>query len=82
MKLETLKDLYVHELKDLYSPGKADHKSLPKMVKAATNKQLAAGFKEHFEQTKEHVARLEKILTSHDEEFVRFANQGLLVCVS
>jgi ferritin-like metal-binding protein YciE len=37
------------------------------MVKAATNKQLAAGFKEHFEQTKEHVARLEKILTSHDE---------------
>jgi len=37
------------------------------MVKAATDKQLAAGFEEHFEQTKEHAARLEKILTSHDE---------------
>jgi ferritin-like metal-binding protein YciE len=67
MKLETLKDLYIHELKDLYSAEKQIIKALPKMVKAATNKQLAAGFEEHFEQTKEHVARLEKILMSHDE---------------
>jgi ferritin-like metal-binding protein YciE len=67
MELETLKDLYIHELKDLYSAEKQIIKALPKMVKAATNKQLAAGFKEHLEQTKEHVARLEKILTSHDE---------------
>jgi ferritin-like metal-binding protein YciE len=37
------------------------------MAKAATNKKLATGFEEHFEQTKEHVSRLEKILTSHDE---------------
>jgi len=67
MKLETLKDLYIQELKDLYSAEKQIIKALPKMVKAATNKQLAAGFKEHFEQTKEHATRLEKILTSHDE---------------
>jgi ferritin-like metal-binding protein YciE len=67
MKLETLKDLYIQELKDLYSAEKQIIKALPKMVKAATDEQLAAGFEEHFEQTKEHVARLEKILTSHDE---------------
>jgi ferritin-like metal-binding protein YciE len=67
MKLETLKDLYIHELKDLYSAEKQIIKALPKMAKAATNKKLATGFEEHFEQTKEHVARLEKILTSHDE---------------
>ena len=67
MKLETLKDLYIHELKDLYSAEKQIIKALPKMVKAATNKQLATGFEEHFEQTKKHVARLEKILTNHDE---------------
>jgi ferritin-like metal-binding protein YciE len=48
MKLETLKDLYIHELKDLYSAEKQIIKTLPKMVKAATNKQLAAGFEEHF----------------------------------
>jgi ferritin-like metal-binding protein YciE len=67
MELETLKDLYIHELKDLYSAEKQIMKALPKLVKAATNKQLATGFKEHLEQTKEHVARLEKILTSHNE---------------
>jgi ferritin-like metal-binding protein YciE len=67
MKLETLKDLYIQELKDLYSAEKQIIKALPKMAKAATNKQLAAGFEEHFEQTKEHAARLERILTSHDE---------------
>jgi ferritin-like metal-binding protein YciE len=67
MELETLKDLYIHELKDLYSAEKQITKALPKMAKAAGNKELAAGFEEHLEQTKEHVARLEKILTSHDE---------------
>ena len=67
MKLETLKDLYIQELKDLYSAEKQIIKALPNMVKAATNKQLATGFEEHLKQTKEHVARLEKILTSHDE---------------
>jgi ferritin-like metal-binding protein YciE len=67
MKLETLKDLYIHELKDLYSAEKQIINALPKMVKAATDKELAAGFAEHFEQTKEHAVRLEKILTCHDE---------------
>jgi ferritin-like metal-binding protein YciE len=37
------------------------------MVKAASNKELATAFQEHLEQTREHAARLEKILTSHDE---------------
>src|SRR4030095_3392289 len=49
MKLETLKDLYIHELKDLYSAEKQIIHALPKIVKAATDKQLAAGFEEHCE---------------------------------
>ncbi len=67
MKLNTLKDLYIHELKDLYSAEKQILKALPKMAKAANHEKLAAGFKEHLEQTKEHAARLEKILASHDQ---------------
>lgn len=67
MELETLQDLYIHELKDLYSAEKQIIKALPKMIKAASNEQLAAGFQEHLEQTKEHAARLEKLLESHDE---------------
>ena len=67
MELQTLKDLYVHELKDLYSAEKQIIKALPKMVKAASNEQLAAGFKSHLEQTKEQAARLEKLLQSHGQ---------------
>ena len=67
MELNTLKDLYVHELKDLYSAEKQIIAALPKMVKAASNEQLAAGFKQHLEQTKEHAARLERILGSHSQ---------------
>lgn len=54
-------------MKDLYSAEKQIIAALPKMAKAATNAKLAAGFKEHLEQTKEHAARLEKILTSHGQ---------------
>ena len=43
MKLDTLKDLYIHELKDLYSAEKQIIKALPKMVKAATNDALSVG---------------------------------------
>jgi ferritin-like metal-binding protein YciE len=67
MELETLKDLYIHELKDLYSAENQLIKALPKMAKAATNKSLAEGFKTHLTETKEHVIRLERILKSHDE---------------
>ena len=81
MKLETLKDLYIKELKDLYSAEKQIIKALPKMVKAAANKQLAAVFADHFEQTKEHVARLEKILTSHDESTRGPKCEGWRVCL-
>jgi len=67
MELNTLKKLYIKELKDLFSAESQIIKALPKMVKAATNEDLSAGFEEHLEQTKEHADRLEKILKSHDE---------------
>ena len=67
MKLETLTDLYIHELKDLYSAEKQLIKALPKMAKAATNPKLKAGFEKHLEETKEHAARLEKLLGSHKQ---------------
>lgn len=69
MKLENLKDLYIHELKDLHSAETQITKALPKMVKAASNEELADAFREHLEQTEEHVSRLEKILKRHDETF-------------
>jgi ferritin-like metal-binding protein YciE len=67
MELETLKDLYIHELKDLYSAENQIIKALPKMAKAATNEELIAGFEAHLEQTEKHAERLEQILESHGE---------------
>lgn len=67
MKINSLRDVFIHELKDLYSAEKQLTKALPKMAKAAANAQLAAGFEEHLGQTEEHVARLETILKNLGE---------------
>jgi ferritin-like metal-binding protein YciE len=61
MSLDTLQDLYVHELKDLYSAENQLLKALPKMAEKASNPELRQGFEKHLEQTKEHVRRLETI---------------------
>lgn len=61
MKLKTLEDLFVHELKDLYSAETQLVKALPKMARAATNEDLRAGFDFHLDQTKGHVERLLQI---------------------
>jgi ferritin-like metal-binding protein YciE len=61
MSLDSLDDLYLEELKDLYSAENQILKALPKMIKAATNPDLQRAFADHLEQTKGHVARLVKI---------------------
>jgi ferritin-like metal-binding protein YciE len=61
MELDTLKDLYVEELKDLYSAEKQIVKALPRMIKATKHKQLQQAFRNHLRQTEQHAARLERI---------------------
>lgn len=61
MELATLEKLYVNELKDLYSAEHQILKALPKMIDAATSKELRAGFELHLKQTEQHVKRLDKI---------------------
>ena len=67
MKENLLRKLYVDELKDLYSAENQLVKALPEMAKAATTKRLKAGFEAHLRQTKQHVARLEKIFKGMKE---------------
>jgi len=67
MEINRLKHLYIEELKDLYSAETQMAKALPKMANAASSEDLRAGFEEHLGQTKEHVARLEKILKALGE---------------
>src|ERR1700735_2137467 len=65
---EGLKELYIDELKDLYSAENQLVKALPKMAKAATSEDLRAGFEEHLEQTKGHVQRLEQIFADLEQK--------------
>jgi ferritin-like metal-binding protein YciE len=62
-----LRELYLDELRDLYSAENQLVKALPKMAKAVNSDELRDGFEEHLEQTKGHVERLEQIFEVMDE---------------
>jgi ferritin-like metal-binding protein YciE len=64
MKIDSLQNLYISELKDLYNAEKQIIKALPKMAKAASSSELQQAFKEHLEETKQHVSRLEQVFES------------------
>lgn len=68
MPKESLRELYVNELKDLYSAETQLVKALPKMAKASSNVELRQGFEEHLRQTSEHVSRLEQIFEALGEK--------------
>ena len=67
MKLNSLHDLYVVELKDLYNGEQQIIKALPKMAEAASSSELRTAFEHHLEQTREHLRRLEQIFQNLDE---------------
>ena len=61
MKLNTLEDLLLHELKDLHSAEAQLVKALPKMAKAANSEALQQALETHLEQTKDQVERLKEV---------------------
>ena len=68
MSKDSLRELYIDELKDLYNAETQLVKALPKMAKAASSDQLRQAFEEHLRQTSEHVSRLEQIFEALDEK--------------
>jgi ferritin-like metal-binding protein YciE len=67
MKMESLKDLMIDELKDLYSAENQILRALPKMIKKATSPDLKRGFEKHLKETEGHVERLDKIFQELEE---------------
>lgn len=59
--LNSLKDLFIHELRDLYSAESQLVNALPKMAQAATSADLREAFNHHLEQTRNHKKRLDTI---------------------
>lgn len=68
MKMQTLKDLYLDELKDTYDAEQQLLKALPKMAKEASNEELRAAFEAHLDQTQTQVERLEQIFEELGEK--------------
>jgi len=66
--MDSLRELFVEQLRDVYNAEGQLLKALPKMAKAASSSELQTAFKNHLEQTREHVDRLETIFTSLEEE--------------
>jgi len=62
MAVETLEDLFLHSLSDMYSAEKQLTKALPKMSKAADNPELAAAFTTHLEETEGQVQRIDEVV--------------------
>lgn len=64
--MNTLHDLWVKELQDLYSAENQITEALPYMIEAAASKKLAKGFEDHLAQTENQIKRLEQIATEMD----------------
>lgn len=81
MKLENLDDLFIEQLKDLYSAEKQLTKALPKMAEKAHAPELKEAFQMHLGQTNEHVSRLEEVFKSlnhNPESHTCKAMEGLI----
>jgi ferritin-like metal-binding protein YciE len=61
MAMESLHDLMVEELRDLYNAEKQLLKALPKMAKAATHPKLKKGFETHLKETEGQIERLDRV---------------------
>ena len=68
MPLESMQDLYVEELRDIYNAEQQIIAALPKMAEGASNPELRAAFEEHLEVTRQQVSRLEKIFEDLDKK--------------
>lgn len=61
MKIETMEDLFLEQVEDLYDAEKRLVKALPKMAEASTSQTLRRAFESHLMETEGHVSRLENI---------------------
>lgn len=59
--MKDLRELFEHQLKDLYSAENQLVKALPKMAERAKDKPLIKAFENHLKETENHVSRLEEI---------------------
>jgi ferritin-like metal-binding protein YciE len=65
--MKDLYELFSEQLADLYDAEKQLVKALPKMAENACSSDLRSAFREHLDQTKTHVERLEEVFEILDK---------------
>jgi ferritin-like metal-binding protein YciE len=60
-EIESLKELYIDHLKDLYSAEQQITKAMPAMIKKVTSPVLKKGLEDHLKQTMNQIERLNEI---------------------
>src|SRR2546421_12886639 len=60
-KLNTLQDVYIDALRDLYNAEAQITKALPRVMKSVTNEDLKSALEAHLEETEGHIERLEQV---------------------
>lgn len=68
MAIDSLQDLYLSGLKDIYYAENKIVKALDKMIKESTDAELQQAFTEHQEETRIQIQRLEQIFSAHGEK--------------
>ena len=68
MKLNSVQDLFLAELRDLHNAEEQLVEALPKMAEAASSKELKNAFTHHLEETRRHVTRLDGVFRSLQQE--------------
>jgi ferritin-like metal-binding protein YciE len=63
--IETMDDLFVHTLKDIYYAENQILKALPDMIEKATDPKLKESFKSHLAERRTQVKRLEQVFQMH-----------------
>ena len=81
MKLDTLEDLLVEQLEDLYATEKKLLSTIPKMADASQSPDLKNAFNENYELTRTQISRLDDVynkLGLTHREFLRFETSGIV----
>lgn len=68
MRINTMDNLFVTELSDLYNAEKLIAKILPKMARQATEADLRAAFEDHLKETQGQIIRLDHVFALLDEK--------------
>jgi len=78
MAVQTLKELFVEKLKDMYDAEKRITKALPKVIKSASSEELSSALESHLQETEGHIERLDRVFEAVGESPGRKSCHGMM----